>query len=98
MVRHGNKPGPRPCAGREWQRLQRIIYTTHEVCWICGKYVDQRLTRGSLMRSVDHAIPQALAPQLAMELSNLRLAHLGCNSARGKRIDPRPRAVASRAW
>lgn len=98
MVRRGNKPGPRRCVGREWRRLQAVVYATYTHCWICNEWVDQRLRVGPEQRSVDHAIPQALWPEGAMVLANLRLAHVGCNSARGKRLAPRTKAIASRAW
>jgi len=98
MVRHGNKPGPRPCSGRTWRRLQAIVFETFTHCWICGQWVDQELRTGPEQRTVDHAIPQALWPEGALILDNLRLAHMGCNSGRGKRLSPRAKATTSRTW
>lgn len=97
MVRHGNPEGPRPCAGRTWRRLQAQVYASTDTCWICGKPVQFGAhPRSPAAPSVDHVIPRSLGGD-PLDLANLRLAHLGCNSARGNRLTPR-REAGSRKW
>lgn len=40
-------------------------------------------------RSVHHIIPPDIAPELANDRTNLRLAHLGCNAKHGRGNYPR---------
>ena len=57
-------------------------------CGICGRKVRMHYKSGStgtksgLGPSVDHIIPRSIAPELASDLANLRLAHWKCNRER----------------
>lgn len=75
-------------AGRPWRRVQAKVYAEETHCCLCGRYVDQTLAnyRQSQARSVHHLIPPDIAPDLALNRDNLRLAHLGCNARHGRGI------------
>ncbi len=72
--------------GRPWRKAQARVYAEESLCYFCGGYVDQTLLnfRGRWARSVHHLIPPDIAPDLATERGNLRLAHLGHNSSYGR--------------
>ena len=73
-------------SGRPWRRVQAKVYEEETHCYLCGEYVDQTLAnfRSGRARSVHHLIPPDLAPELALDRDNLRLAHLGCNARYGR--------------
>jgi 5-methylcytosine-specific restriction endonuclease McrA len=72
--------------GRPWRTVSAQVYSEETHCWLCGRYVDQRLPATHRMsRSADHLI-QLQHGGPPSERTNLRLAHLGCNSARGNRL------------
>lgn len=96
MVHRGN-PMVRDWVGGSRTRIQRAVYASSDVCWIDGKPVDwQADPRSRFAPSVDHVIPRALGGD-PFDLANCRLAHLGCNAARGKRLAKR-KTSASRSW
>lgn len=67
--------GDRVLRSGAWQRLRRLVFARDgDVCHLCGE---------AGADSVDHVIPRKVAPELALEPSNLRPAHVSCNSARG---------------
>lgn len=76
-------------AGLKWRRalLQYLVDRDGDRCGICNRKVDITLksgTRGSRRGpSVDHIVPRSLGG--SDDLSNLRLAHWGCNQKRGNR-------------
>ena len=72
--------------GRPFRRAQAQCFAEETNCYLCGMYVDQGLVnyRGSRARSVHHLVPPDIAPALANDRGNMRLAHLGCNSAYGR--------------
>lgn len=72
--------------GRPWIRMRAEVLARSQVCWLCGYTIDIALPRTHRMSAtVDHVIPRAVAPHLALDPSNLRPAHRACNSAKGKR-------------
>ena len=72
--------------GRPFVRAQRQCFAEEDTCCFCGRYVDQTLAnyRSSAARSVHHLIPPDVAPDLANDRDNMRLAHLGCNASYGR--------------
>ncbi len=76
-------------SGRERQRLLAVVCPPGSVCWLCGGArgpIVLGLRRGHpLGPSMDHVVPRSMGG--SWDLSNLRPAHFGCNSARGAR-DP----------
>ena len=85
--------------GRPFVRAQQQCFAEETTCCFCGRYVDQTLVnyRSSAARSVHHLIPPDVAPELANDRDNMRLAHLGCNASYGRgefRGEPTPGAPA----
>jgi 5-methylcytosine-specific restriction endonuclease McrA len=68
--------------GRPWRRARAYVLRHQTICHLCGQPVDKTLTwPNPRSASVDHVIPlEAGGPPLA--LTNLRLAHLTCNSSK----------------
>lgn len=84
--------------GRRWRDLQAQVVASSDVCWLCG----QRVWRGvkpthPMSPSADHVLPVAAYPELEFDPGNLRVAHFGCNSARGTRAPVKP-PETSRRW
>lgn len=65
------------------------MFATETHCWLCGEYVDQRLSsKGPLAgksRSVDHLV-QLQHGGHPTRREGLRLAHMGCNSGRSNTL------------
>jgi hypothetical protein len=72
--------------GRPYRRAQAQTFAEETHCYLCHQWVDQGLAnyRGSRARSVHHLIPPDIAPELANDRTNMRLAHLGCNAKYGR--------------
>lgn len=70
----------------EWRILRKVFLRTqnkinsHYICYLCQKPIYWRdLT-------IDHLKPRSKFPDLALEITNLRLAHRQCNSSKGDRF------------
>ena len=64
----------------EWKAVRRVVIERDRgVCRLCGE-MTQQTHRVRDRASVDHIIPLRVAPELALELGNLRLTHHSCNS------------------
>jgi hypothetical protein len=83
--------------GRPFRRAQAQCYAEETHCYFGDGYVDQTLAnyRGSRARSVHHLIPPDIAPELANDRANMRLAHLGCNAKYGRGAYRGPTAAAT---
>lgn len=69
---------------RRYRRNREAIVKAGGNCCICGRPVDTSLTwPDPLSPSADHKVPYSLGGNDSR--SNLRICHLGCNSARGNR-------------
>jgi 5-methylcytosine-specific restriction endonuclease McrA len=82
----GGKPGD-PRNTQAWKRLPAEVYRTESDCYLCGRAVD--FTAQSWQPwapNADHVVPVELAPELAFERSNVRLAHRACNSSKRSRL------------
>lgn len=94
--------------GARWREVQARVFAEETHCWLCGREVDHTIKTGPRdpltrwSRSVDHVIPREHLPSddpLIYDRTNLRLAHVGCNSARRHRLKTqRPEATSSRGW
>lgn len=64
----------RRISARPWQRLREQVLDParggSRVCWLCGH---------DGANDVDHVIPRTVAPELELDITNLRPAH-GANS------------------
>lgn len=90
-----------------WRKVRLAVIAARDFCGICGNEVDKTLRwpdPGS--PTVDHVVPLADLAATGgnpLDPSNLRLAHLGCNSRRGAKQATRKRrtkkqGVPSRPW
>ena len=62
------------------------MYAEETHCWLCGRYVDQRLpATHRRSRSADHLV-QLQHGGHPLRRAGLRLAHLGCNAARSNAL------------
>jgi len=83
MSRQPGQPGR---VGHRWRQAQQAVFDTETHCWLCGQPVDTRLhPRHPRARSVDH-LQQLQHGGDPHARTNLRLAHLGENSARSNRL------------
>lgn len=97
MVRQGNPP-VRDWHGTKRLKVQRAVYAAHNECWRCPVPIDwQADPRTKWAPSVDHVVPRSLGGD-PYDLANCRLAHLGCNAARGNRLTRANASVTSRRW
>jgi 5-methylcytosine-specific restriction endonuclease McrA len=80
--------------GAAWRRARAIVLANATTCEICGGALDfEAPPRSRWAPSVDHIVPLvtvagAAADEqraVALDPSNLRAVHLGCNSRRGAR-------------
>lgn len=72
--------------GRPYRRAQAQCFAEETDCYFGDGPVDQTLAnvRSPRARSVHHLVPPDLAPELANDRANMRLAHLGCNAKYGR--------------
>lgn len=71
-----------------FERNKKILFSTQTHCAICGQPVNFDLKPPDPgAPSVDHIIPIAKGGHPS-DLSNLQLAHLGCNRKKGTKIEP----------
>lgn len=92
-------PGNPGRTGRPWRRLQAQVYAEETHCWICRHPVNQLISYPHPdSRSVDHVVPVIERPDLALERSNVRLAHMRCNLSKGARPVEHPPLRTSRRW
>lgn len=69
-----------------WKVLRKRLVARATSCAICGAALDKRAApRSRWAPSVDHLLAVASYPHLALEESNLRVVHVGCNSRKGMR-------------
>jgi len=72
--------------GRPFVRAQRQCFAEETHCCLCGGWVNQAMPnpRDRMARSVHHLVPPDIAPELANDRGNMRLAHFGCNARYGR--------------
>nr|WP_221884778.1 HNH endonuclease [Actinobaculum suis] len=78
--------------GRSWgggtkiRKLTELVIAHYGLeCSVCHEMIDLRYRSPSPKSfSIDHVLPRALGG--SDDIANLRPAHRGCNSAKGKRI------------
>jgi 5-methylcytosine-specific restriction endonuclease McrA len=68
-------PRPGKTKGKDRRRRVRALLARDgDLCWLCSKPLDGDAT-------LDHVVPRSKGGKNGLE--NLRLAHKGCNGARG---------------
>ena len=77
-------PRSRGRSGHKWRKARERVKRQTSTCWICGDPIDKSLAWPDPMSfSVDHVEPLSLREDLALSPTNLRGAHLICNTKRG---------------
>lgn len=72
-----------------WQVIRKMAWDrdrrAHAVCHICNLPIDYTLEPSSNPNAYepDHMIPFSVAPELELDLSNIRASHMACNRSRG---------------
>ncbi len=88
--------------GRAYDRLRHEwLYTADHgwLCHLCQRPVSPDVLPGTPQSpSVDHVIPTSVAPHLAMDTTNWRLAHLVCNQRRQAQPVAEVPTGATRQW
>ena len=86
----GSRTGD-PRSTQAWRRLRARVLAEEHVCYICGRPVDfDAKSWEPWAPNADHIVPVELAPHLALERSNVRLAHRACNSTKRSRMPDPP--------
>lgn len=76
--------------GRAWREVSARVYRDETHCWVCGLWVDPSLhPKDRMARSADHLV-QLQHGGAPTDRTNLRLAHLGCNTARSNALRALP--------
>lgn len=69
---------------RRYRRERAAILKGDVVCWLCGQPIDKALAWPDPMSaSADHVLPHADGGSDSRQ--QMKPAHLGCNSRRGRR-------------
>ena len=102
--RADKQAGVRP----EFERLRKIIYSTQDICGICGKPLERNddgtfryKAPHPLSPTIDHIIPLDKGGAPA-DLSNMQLAHRICNAQKKNKIltaevkDEREKQISNR--
>lgn len=92
-------------AGRssKWPRVRKMAWDrdrkNRAVCHICGGDIDYTLLPSSAPGAwePDHVIPVSVAPELELDLSNIKASHMKCNRTRGRGADVEI-GMRSRVW
>ena len=100
-------PKPPGRTGNAWWRARAIVLAQATHCAICRRPLQPDAPpKSRWSSSVDHIIPVSrtkhLPPdeqrRLAVDPSNLRAVHYGCNASRGAGRARKPTEAASRQW
>ena len=87
-----------------WQRIRRLAWDrdrrSKAVCHICGERIDYTLKPSSapLAWEPDHLIPYSKAPELELDLNNIKASHRRCNRQRGNGEQDNGIGMRSRIW
>jgi 5-methylcytosine-specific restriction endonuclease McrA len=88
-----------------WPRVRLMAWDpdrkAQAVCHICGQPIDYNLqpSSGADAWEPDHVIPVIKAPELELDLNNIKASHARCNRARGAGNNPSGElGMRSRIW
>jgi 5-methylcytosine-specific restriction endonuclease McrA len=88
-----------PRGTQRWKRIRAGLIAAAQNCAICGWPLNPTAPPRSRWRpSVDHIVSVSRRPDLAFELSNLRVVCTGCNSSRGASEGNRARKQGRPSW
>lgn len=81
-----NEPRSKGRSGSRYRRLRAHVQRHQKVCYLCGEPIDAELTfPHPYSFSLDHEKPLSHRPDLALDRSNAKAAHLVCNQRKGNR-------------
>lgn len=87
-------------SGRPYKRAVALLKREGpHICWICGSDIDMSLPHNHRWSwTLDHVLPLAEYPCMALDPANHREAHRACNSAKGKGASVKRTTRNSRNW
>lgn len=72
-----------------WEYVRKLAWNRDRkdraVCHICGERIDYSIPASSapLAYEPDHIVPVSIAPELELDLTNIKASHMRCNRQRG---------------
>lgn len=91
-------------AGSRWRRVRLLAWNRDRrlkaVCHICGEPIDYTIPASSapLSWEPDHIVAFSKAPELELDLNNIRPSHMRCNRQRGNGSNDGAIGQRSRIW
>lgn len=88
----------------KWARVRRLAWDrdrkSRAPCHICGEKIDYSLKPSScpLAWEPDHVMPYCKAPELELDLNNIKASHRACNRRRGNGANDNSLGMRSRIW
>lgn len=88
----------------KWQKIRRLAWDrdrrARAVCHICGQPIDYSIPASSapLAWEPDHVLAYAIAPELELDLNNIKASHRQCNRQRGTGTHDNDLGRRSRIW
>ena len=88
----------------KWNTVRRLAWgrdrKNRPPCHICGQPIDYSIPPSSspLAWEPDHVVPFSIAPELELDLNNIKASHRQCNRARGKDGRINELGMRSRVW
>lgn len=87
-----------------WPRIRKLAWDRDRKqrapCHICGERIDYSLKPSSapLAWEPDHLVPFTRAPELELDLNNIKASHTRCNRQRGNGLHDGDLGQRSRIW
>ena len=87
-----------------WKYVRKMAWDrdrqARAVCHICGERIDYSLKPSSapLAWEPDHILPFSKAPELELDLNNIKASHTRCNRQRGAGTGDGALGQRSRIW
>lgn len=76
-------------SGSKWRKIRLLAWNrdrkARAVCHICGEPIDYSIPASSapLAWEPDHILPFSVAPEMELDLNNIKASHKRCNRQRG---------------
>lgn len=89
---------------KRWPYIRKLAYErdrkARAVCHICGERIDYTIKPSSapLAWEPDHIQPFSRAPELELDLNNIKASHMRCNRQRGNGNNDGNLGQRSRLW
>ena len=89
---------------KRWPKIRKLALErdrkARAPCHICGEPIDYTIEPSSapLAWEPDHLVPFAKAPELELDLNNIKASHMRCNRQRGTGAQDMALGRRSRIW